>query len=95
MRRILIIPIFMIIWAIVTLLAVSAGIQYDWPDYVHVDHGVPLVWATHTLSTFAGPADTWTVNLTNLAVDLAIWLAIMIVIVAALLLYKRDRKNAS
>jgi hypothetical protein len=52
------------------------GIHYNWPDNVHVDYGLPLTWATNTLSTFAGPADLWSVNLTSLLVDLVFWLGI-------------------
>jgi hypothetical protein len=27
--------------------------RYDWPDFVHIDYGLPLKWATHTLVTIA------------------------------------------
>jgi hypothetical protein len=37
--------------------------RYDWPDFAHIDYGLPLKWATHTLVTIAGPANTWTVDI--------------------------------
>jgi hypothetical protein len=84
MRRIFAATAFIAIWSALTLLAVLFGFHYDWPDFVHTDYGLPLTWATHTESTFVGPVDTWTVNINNLALDLGIWLVIMIVIVFAI-----------
>jgi hypothetical protein len=60
------------------------GFYYDWPDFVHVDYGMPLTWATNTLSTFAGPANLWNVNISNLLLDLIFWLSIMIAAVAVM-----------
>ena len=85
MRRTFVVLIFMIVWLAVTVLALLWGFTYNWPDFVHVDYGVPLTWATNTLSTIAGPANLWNVNISNLLVDLVFWLGIMIVAVAALL----------
>ena len=82
----------MILWVSIAVLAVAWGTRFDWPDFVHVDYGLPFVWATHTLVTIAGPADTWNVNVTALVMDLALWLGSM-VIVTAVLLYLRDRKR--
>jgi hypothetical protein len=47
--------------------------RYDWPDFVHIDYGFPLKWATHTLVTITGPANTWTVDIPSLLIDIAIW----------------------
>ena len=69
----------------VTCLALLFGFNYNWPDYVHVDYGVPLTWGTNTLSTFAGPVDQWSFNTLNLLVDLIFWLGIMAAVVALLL----------
>ncbi len=62
----------------ITRLAVTWGTHYTWPDYVHVKHGLPLTWGIHTVSTIAGPADTWELNLVALTLDLAIWLALIL-----------------
>ncbi|MEM3745151.1 MAG: hypothetical protein QW341_05585 [Candidatus Bathyarchaeia archaeon] len=70
--------IFAALMAAVTVLAVTWGFEFNWPDYVHVDYGFPLVWCTHTLNTIHGPVDVWRVDLALLAVDLAFWLCIMI-----------------
>lgn len=53
----------------------------DWPDYLHVNFGVPFVWAIHTLNTIAGPVDVWKVDLQSLTIDLLIWLGLMLVFV--------------
>jgi len=84
MRKLLVTLLFMIIWTAATIAATLFGAFYNWSDYVHTDYGLPLTWATHTTSTFAGPANIWTVDTTALAADLAIWLIIMIVAVAAI-----------
>ena len=85
MRKGFVVLIFMIVWLAVTVLALLFGFNYNWPDFVHVDYGVPLTWATNTLSTIAGPANLWNVNISNLLVDLVFWIGIMVVAVAALL----------
>ena len=66
------------IWIAFTIVALTWGLTYDWPDFVHVDYGFPFVWATHTLSTIAGPVDIWEVNITALTIDLLLWLGSMV-----------------
>jgi hypothetical protein len=46
---------------------------------LHVNHGRPLVWGTHTLNTIVGPVDRWSVDLVALSIDLAFWLATILV----------------
>lgn len=67
--------------AAVALLAVSAlifGRPVSFPDKVHTAHGLPLTWGIHQLVTIAGPVDTWSVNIVYLAVDLVLWLGLVI-----------------
>lgn len=85
MRRNLVVIFFLIAGFIVTIFALLWGFMYDWPDLVHVDYGVPLTWATNTLSTIAGPANLWEVNISNLLIDLVFWFNIITIIVAVLL----------
>lgn len=85
MRRNLVVLFFLIAGFIVTIFALLWGFMYDWPDLVHVDYGVPLTWATNTLSTIAGPANLWEVNISNLLIDLVFWFSIITIIVAVLL----------
>jgi hypothetical protein len=87
MRKNLVILCFMVVWSFLTAVALLWGLRYDWPDFVHVDYGLPLTWATNTLSTIAGAANLWEVNVSNLTVDLTLWLAI-VVAGAALMLYR-------
>ena len=49
--------LFMILWTVSTVLALLWGFKIVWPDYDHVNYGLPLAWSTHVLSTFAGPVD--------------------------------------
>ncbi len=84
MRKIVAVPLFTVVWIVVTSLALLSGFNYNLPDFVHVDYGVPLTWATNTLSTIAGPANLWTVTMDNLLVDLVFWLSIMTIIVAVM-----------
>lgn len=83
MRRSLLVVSFMIIWSVISAVALTWGLNYNWPDNVHVDYGLPLAWATNTTSTIVGPVDLWSVNLVNLLVDLVFWLGIMVAVVAA------------
>ncbi len=85
MRKTLIVIVFMLIWSALTIVALLVGFTYNWPDFVHVDYGLPLTWATNTLSTFAGPANAWSVDISALAVDLVFWLGIMTAAVAVML----------
>jgi hypothetical protein len=76
---------FTVVWVALTILALTWGSEFNWPDYYHIDHGFPLVWATHTLSTIAGPADIWQVNMTALLIDLLLWLGLMVAAVTIML----------
>lgn len=78
-KRFLIITFFLVAWVILTILSVSCGIKYDWPDTVHVDYGLPIVWATHTTSTIAGQVSLWTVDISILIIDLSFWLGTMLI----------------
>jgi hypothetical protein len=80
----------MFVWAFLTATALLWGFRYDWPDNVHVDYGLPLTWGTNTVSTIAGPADLWDVNVSNLMVDLIFWLAIIVAAVALMLFKLKD-----
>jgi hypothetical protein len=62
----------------ITIIAMTWGTRYNWPDFVHVKHGLPLTWGVHTLSTIVGPVDTWELNLVALTLDLALWLALIL-----------------
>jgi hypothetical protein len=60
-----------------TIIGVGLGVRYDWPDFVHVDYGFPMRWATHTLITLTGPADHWSVDLVMLLVDVGFWQTVL------------------
>ena len=85
MQRNAVVLSFIIVWTALTIVALLWGFNYNWPDFVHVDYGLPLKWATNTLSTFAGPANLWEVTISNLLIDLLFWLGLMIAAVAVML----------
>jgi len=78
MKNSVITAVFAVAWSAVTVLGVLWGSTFDWPDNVHIDYGVPLVWATHTLITIAGPTDIWRVDMQALLADLLLWLGLMV-----------------
>ena len=82
---------FLVVWTVLAILAVTWGTRFDWPDYVHIDYGLPFVWGTQTLNTIAGPVNRWAVDISALTLDVAFWLGIM-VIAASALLYFFNRK---
>ena len=69
-------------WIPLTILALLWGSVFDWPDFVHVNYGFPVVWATNTLSTIAGPVDIWDVYMGALFVDLVFWQGSMVAALA-------------
>ena len=76
MRRNLAVLSFMVVWALLMVVALLWGFYYDWHDFAHVNYGLPLTWATHTISTIVGPANLWEVNVVYLLADLMFWLSI-------------------
>ncbi|MEM4363448.1 MAG: hypothetical protein QXT90_05335 [Candidatus Caldarchaeum sp.] len=77
--------VFAAVWSGLTTASVTVGQLYEWPDFVHVRYGVPFAYAVHTLSTIAGPADFWMVDMASLTADLVLWLAGLVCGVALLL----------
>ena len=65
--------------------------HYDWPDYVHTDFGVPLVWAIHMESAITGPVDIWRVDPTNLVANIAIWTVLSLALVILIGIFSRKR----
>jgi hypothetical protein len=90
-KRILILLSINILWIILTILAVTWGTRFDWPDNVHVDYGFPFVWSTNTLSTITGAVNIWTVDITVLIMNLGLWLGLML-ITESVLFYFFNRK---
>jgi hypothetical protein len=77
--------------AAMVLVGLLISFNYNWPDYGHTSYGFPLLWAIHTESTLAGPADIWSVNVTNLIADIAIWAALSLALAAVIDALKRRR----
>ena len=82
---------FIAVLTVITVLATTYGNQIDWPDNVHVDYGIPFVWATQTLSTIVGAVNIWAVDIAALTMNLALWLAITVIGSAALMLIIKEK----
>ena len=78
---------------LLTTVMILAGLlmpfHYDWSDYVHTDYGFPFLWATHTESTIAGPADIWHVTPTNLVANIVMWTVSSLALVALIRILSR------
>jgi hypothetical protein len=73
--------ILVLAMAVIAFLCLTWGFYYEWPDYVHVDYGIPFTWATHTFSTIIGPpAAPWRVDVVALQIDLIFWLGLIVVL---------------
>jgi hypothetical protein len=83
--------LFMVIWTIVSILGVTWGTRFDWPDNVHIDYGFPFVWSTQTLSTIVGAVNLWAVDTTTLMMNLIFWLGTMLIVTSILLYYFNKR----
>ena len=77
-----------IAWAVAAVTSMTYGTTYNWPDYLHVNYGFPLTFATHTLSTIAGPVDRWSLDPDLLTADLAFWSSSIVVILLALVYFE-------
>jgi hypothetical protein len=85
LNRLMLSKLLIISGIAITVLAIAWGLTLVWPDNVHVNYGFPLVWATHTLNTIAGPVDKWNVNISFLVFDVVFWQGLMAIIVVVVL----------
>lgn len=67
--------------------SIGLGVEYEWPDNVHVRYGFPLTWAVHTRVSILGPVDRWEVSIPFLVADLLIWNASTVLATVLLLRY--------
>jgi len=93
MTKIQAIATFIILWSAAIILALTLGIMFDWPDYVHVNYGFPMVWGTHVLNTIHGPVDIWQVDILALLVDLVFWSGSLLAGIFAVLHFLKDRRT--
>ncbi len=80
---------FIAVWLAAMFFALTWSAKFDWPDYVHINYGFPMVWATNVLSTIAGPADTWLMDVAALFTNLLFWLGTMVMGVAIIIRFRR------
>jgi len=80
---------FITVWLAAMLFALTWSAKLDWPDYEHINYGIPMVWATHVLSTYSGPADIWLIDIAALFINLLFWLGPMVIGLAVTLRFRR------
>ncbi|MFB0499699.1 MAG: hypothetical protein ACETWO_00240 [Candidatus Hadarchaeaceae archaeon] len=74
--------------------AMTWGFRYDWPDFVHVDYGLPFKWGTNTLSTIIGPPEApWSVDVAGLQLDLIFWLGLIVALAFLRRIIERRQTN--
>ena len=69
-----------------TLASVLYSVEFNWPDYYHIEYGLPTAWLVRTLSTIAGPTDTLAFQTSQFILDWIFWS-----LIAFLLLLVVDR----
>lgn len=86
--------LLVVFFSVMAFIGMTCGFRYDWPDYIHVDYGLPLKWGTNTLSTIIGPPDVaWNVDMVGLQLDLIFWLGL--IVASAILGRMIDGRQAS
>jgi hypothetical protein len=70
--------IIQVICSILTIIGLSYGSKFSVPDAVNISYGFPFSWGVHQLVTIAGPVDIWSVNISNLVIDLVLWLLLIL-----------------
>ena len=66
-----------------TLASVLYAKEFDWPDYYHIEYGLPVAWAIRTLSTIIGPTDSFTFQPVQFTLDFIFWSLIALLILLA------------
>lgn len=79
-----------IVGVALTLISAVYGREFYWPDYYHVEYGLPFAWLIRTLSTIAGPTDKFAFQPLELVLDLVFWF-----VAAFLVLFLIDRFRRS
>jgi len=91
-KSILILFSFLLIWATITILALTWGTTINWPDNIHTNYGFPLTWSTQTTTSIIGSVNLWSVDITVLIINLVLWLTIMI-LTTPILMYLLNKKS--
>jgi hypothetical protein len=64
--------------SLIAIIGISYGRLVSFPDAESRIYGLPFNWGTHQLVSIAGPVDIWSVNISNLVLDLAFWFVILL-----------------
>jgi len=70
--------------AFLTALSSLWAMKVSMPDNVYISYGLPAPWLRHQLVTIAGAVDRWLIDQQALATDVALWIVVSAVTVAAL-----------
>jgi len=66
------------------------GIDRNWPDYTHVDYGLPVPWRTLVKNTIHGPVDEMKYDWVGLVSDLVFWVLVVGSVVMSLYLMSQS-----
>jgi hypothetical protein len=69
-----------------TLCTLLYSREFNWPDYYHIEYGLPIGWLLRTLSTIIGPVDKLEFQPVAFLMDWLFWS-----ILALILLFVVDR----
>ncbi len=56
-----------------TLLSAVRALEYNWPDFHHIEYGFPFPWLTRVLGTIAGAADYFVFAPSGFVASFAFW----------------------
>lgn len=62
---------------VVCLMTGLIGVDRNWPDYAHVDYGLPVPWRTQVMNTIHGPVDEMKYDWVGLVSDLLFWVLVV------------------
>jgi hypothetical protein len=69
---------------IVTFLSLLYFREFNWPDYYHIEYGLPAAWLVRTLSTIIGPTDKFEFQPVSFLLDWVLWSLVAFVLLLAI-----------
>jgi hypothetical protein len=75
---------------IVTFFSLLYFREFNWPDYHHIEYGLPVAWLVRTLSTIIGPTDKFTFQPTSFFLDWFFWSLLALVLLFAVGRFRGD-----
>jgi hypothetical protein len=89
LNRFVRVPVLGIIFTLCTLLYSR---EFNWPDYYHIEYGLPMAWLLRTMSTIIGPVDKLEFQPVPFLIDWFFWSLLALIL---LFVVDRFRPNSS